>query len=233
MDRKTKEKLLRIVKTNYEEIAEDFHETRKKFLWPELLKLTAVVRSGDRVLDAGCGNGRLLGAFQGKKINYTGIDASEELIKLAHRSTAAVNFVNLDILELNKLPVGDFDYVFSVAVLHHLPGQDLRIEALRQMKNKLGPGGKIILSVWNLWPRKKFRALIVKQAFLKIIGRNRMDFGDILFDWKNNRGKTVSQRYYHAFTKRGLKKIIKQVGLKIEKLYKDEHNYYAILRSAP
>ena len=57
-----------------------------------------------------------------------------------------------------------------------------------------------------------------------------MGFGDILFDWKNSQGKPISQRYYHAFTKRQLKKIIKIAGLEIEKIYKDKYNYYVILK---
>jgi len=56
-----------------------------------------------------------------------------------------------------------------------------------------------------------------------------MDLGDLLFDWKNSAGQAVSQRYYHAFTKRELKKISKQAGLKIERLYQDKYNYYAVL----
>ena len=36
MDKQTQKNLLDIVKRNYNEIAEDFDETRKKQLWPEL-----------------------------------------------------------------------------------------------------------------------------------------------------------------------------------------------------
>jgi SAM-dependent methyltransferase len=127
----------------------------------------------------------------------------------------------------------NFDYVFSIALLHHLPGSDLRIAALKQLKNKVSEDGKIIIIVWNLWGQKKFRKLIYKFFLLKLIKKNlpvgRMDFGDILFDWKNSAGEAQSRRYYHAFTKMELRKIIKKSGLKIEKLYKDKFNYYAIL----
>ena len=56
-----------------------------------------------------------------------------------------------------------------------------------------------------------------------------MDFGDILFDWKNSQGEKTSKRYYHAFKKGELKRVIKKAGLKIEKIYKDKYNYYALL----
>ncbi len=271
MDKQTQKNLLETVKRNYEEIAEDFSETRKKYLWPELIKLAGEVKDGDKILDAGCGNGRLLEVLKNKKINYLGIDASEKLIKLAEQKFSDPNYhrfsgipptINIikrrdkfqirDILELSKMPEINFDYVFSAAVLHHLPGEDLRLAALKQLKNKIKPEGKIIITVWNLWSQKKFRKIIIRTELLKLFnklklifrrkrsGKSRIaecralsisgDFGDIVFDWKNSKGEKTSRRYYHAFRKRELKKIIKKAGLRIEKIYNDKFNYYAILK---
>ncbi|MBU4257135.1 class I SAM-dependent methyltransferase, partial [Patescibacteria group bacterium] len=132
MDKQTQKNLLEIVKRNYEEIAEDFNETRKKYLWPELLQLTRDIKDGDKILDVGCGSGRLLEALKDKKINYLGVDTSEKLIKLAEEryKAAGFEFQVRDILELSKIPEINFDYVFCVAVLHHLPGEDLRLASL-------------------------------------------------------------------------------------------------------
>jgi len=296
MDQKTEINLLELVKRNYEEIAADFDMTRKNCVWPELAKLAELVKDGDRVLDVGCGNGRLLRALTGKSIEYLGVDSSSELIEMARKnfppfakatedkqfsifppkadqpgagnfqsisnfsaqggpawgwqfsnkpnqSTVGQNskFILGNILELDKIQEKDFDYVFCVAVLHHLPGENLRVEAIKQMKSKISaqggsasgrkPGGKIILTVWNLWNQAKFRKLIFKFAFLKMFGKNRMDCGDILFNWKNKKGAEASRRYYHAFTKRELKKTAVKAGLKVDKLYKDENNYYLVLEN--
>ncbi|MDD5071167.1 MAG: methyltransferase domain-containing protein [Patescibacteria group bacterium] len=234
MDKQTQKNLLNLVKANYEEISGQFNQTRKKYLWPELIKLTEKIKTGDKILDVGCGNGRLLEAFKNKRIDYLGIDSSENLIEHAKKLHPKNKFIVGDILDLGKIPEINFDYVFSIALFHHLPGDDLRIAALRQLKNKVGEEGKIIIAVWNLWSQAKFRKLIFKFTLLKIIKKNlpagRMDFGDILFDWKSPDGKAQSRRYYHAFTKMELRKIIKKAGLKIEKLYKDKYNYYAILK---
>ena len=248
MDKQTQKNLLTLVKSSYEEIADQFNQTRKKHLWPELIKLTKEIKTGDKILDVGCGNGRLLEAFGDKKISYLGVDNSEKLINLAEKNRkspaplrlarpgqiANRKFIVGNILDLGRIPEMNFDYVFSVALFHHLPGNDLRIAALRQLKNKVSENGKIIIVVWNLWSQPKFRKLILKFALLKLMKKNlpagKMDFGDILFDWKSPSGQAQSQRYYHAFTKRGLKKIIKKAGLKIEKIYKDKYNYYAILK---
>jgi len=242
MDRQTQKQLLDIVKRNYEEIADDFSETRKRHLlplWGELVKITENIKDGDKILDAGCGNGRLLEVLKDKEINYLGVDSSEKLINIAKSRFQTTNTQRLkpniqfqvgDILELGKVSEINFDYVFCIAVLHHLPGKDLQIAALKQLKNKIKPTGKIIITTWNLWSQKKYRKLILKFILLKVIKKNKMDIGDILFDWKNSQGEIVSQRYYHAFRKRELKKIIKKAGLKIEKIYKDKYNYYMILR---
>jgi SAM-dependent methyltransferase len=133
-------------------------------------------------------------------------------------------------IDLGKISELNFDYVFSVATLHHLPGKDLRIQALKQMKNKIKKDGRIIITNWNLWKQKWSRKLILKFFLLKIFRKHKMDFGDILFDWKAEKDTGYSQRYYHAFRKRELKKITKKAGLKIEKIYRDKYNYYLVLR---
>ena len=160
MNKKMQNKLLNIVKKNYNEIASKFSQTRQKLIWPELTNLAQDIKDNDNILDAGCGNGRLLEIFKNKKINYLGVDSSKGLISEAQKNWPNYNFQVGDILELDKLKQTNFDYVFCVAVLHHLPGQDLQVEALRQIKNKIKPDGKIILTVWNLWSQKKYRKLI-------------------------------------------------------------------------
>jgi SAM-dependent methyltransferase len=237
MDKQTQKELLGIIKKNYKEIAGHYNETRKKHLeplWSRLVEYAQAARDGSKILDAGCGNGRLIEAFTGKEIKYLGIDDSRELVDFARKQKPGRDFRCLSILELGLIPETDFDLVFSVAVLHHLPGRDLQIQALRQLRNKVTADGKIIITVWNMWSeawqKKKFRVLIWKFWLLKLLGKNKMDFGDILVDWKNSAGEKISQRYYHAFRKGELRRLAKKTGLKIEKLFSDQYNYYLVLR---
>ena len=219
MDAQTQKELLKIVGDNYDKIADEFSETRKKFLWPALFKLTEEVKKGDRVLDVGCGNGRLLDALHKKRVVYLGLDSSKKLIHNAQALHIGYNFRIGDILHLGKIPEVGFDYVYSVAVLQHIPGTKLQVSDVRQLKNKIKPGGKIIISVWNMWSRKwkkqAFKKKIFKFWLLKLIKKNKMDFGDILFDWKNSQGEHMGKRYYHAFRKRELKKVFKKAGLRV------------------
>lgn len=232
MNQETVTNLLKIVSDNYNQIAADFNLTRKKEIWPEITKLTADIKDGDRILDLGCGNGRLIEALKDKKIEYLGLDNSQELIKLAQANYPAYKFIVSDILDLeniSEIKPEKFDYIFCLATLQHLPGRELKIEALRKMENKLALGGKIIISNWNMYAQRKYRRLIFKTFFNKLAGKNKLDFGDILFPWKNSRGEIVSSRYYHAFLKRELASLASEAGCHILKLYKDRYNYWLIL----
>ena len=233
MDKKTQKEILEIVKCNYEEIAEHYSETRKKHLsslWDELKKICGNVEDWHSVLDVGCGNGRLLEILKDKKIHYLGVDNIYKLIDLAKKRFPVNKFIFGDILDLGVIKELNFNYVFCVAVLNHLPGKELQIKALKQLKNKTKDDGRIIITVWAMWGQKKFRKIIYKFILLKLLRKNKMDIGDILFDWKNSKGEVVSKRYYHAFYKWELKKIAKKSGLKVEKIIKDKFNYYLILK---
>jgi tRNA (uracil-5-)-methyltransferase TRM9 len=233
MNKQTEKELLRMVQKNYEEIADQYNETRKKNLfplWNELIKIMKGIADGDRVLDVGCGNGRLLEAFIGKDIKYLGVDNSEKLLDHARANYPANKFMKADILDLGTVPEYEFDHVVSVAVLHHLPGRELRLKALRQLYNKTKKGGQVVVTVWNLWQHEKYGKLIWRFWLLKLIRKNKMDFGDILWDWKSAEGERVSQRYYHAYNRIELFFLCRKAGFKKIKIFSDKYNYYAVMR---
>lgn len=229
MDKKTAQELLDLVKRNYQEIAVDFDATRKKEIWPKMRELADTVEEGNSILDLGCGNGRLLEAFKGKNIKYLGLDNSEELIRLAKKNYPDKEFRVADAVNLESISEDNFDYIFCLAVLQHIPSRDLRCQSLVQMRNKLAPQGKIVISVWNLWKNKKYRPLLLKNYWLKIIGRNKLDHNDLLFPWKDSTGQETSKRYYHAFTRKELKKLSRLAGLEIQQDKRDSHNFWYIL----
>ncbi len=63
---------------------------------------------------------------------------------------------------------------------------------------------------------KKIYENILKTFILKIKipGSTKLDFKDTFIPWKKRNGTTIN-RYYHAFTIKELRKIVKEVGFKI------------------
>jgi len=227
MDKKTQQDLLELVRRNYREIAAEFDRTRKKKLWPELEKLATSVPAGSKVLDAGCGNGRLASVFQSDNISYCGFDSSQELISLAKKNHPEADFSVDDVLAMDNIPDATFDYIFCIAVVPHIPGYDLRVQAINRLANKLKIGGRMIISFWDLRAQRKYRFPILISHLKKILGLSRLDGGDLLFSWQNERG---SRRYYHAFSKSEINALTAASGLEKEKLYRVDNNFWLILK---
>ncbi len=222
--------LLEKTREDYNLIAGQFSNTRK-FIWPELKNLVRFCRSGDRILDLGCGNGRLVTLFRGRTVDYLGVDKAEKLIEVARKQYPARKFLKADALSL-PLPSNYFDKIFSIAVFHHLPSKKLRIKFLREARRVLKPNGLLILTVWNLCQRK-FLKYHLRYLLLKFFGRSKLDFKDIFYPWKGQKGEVLAERYLHCFTIRELKKLVKGAGLKIKEigfLSKKRKNIYLVAK---
>ncbi|MDD4352346.1 MAG: methyltransferase domain-containing protein [Candidatus Gracilibacteria bacterium] len=203
--------LQRQVQQSYDKIAKEFSQTRSHS-WPEIDILKQEIRPGSRVLDLGCGNGRLWQALAELRLDYLGIDFSENLIQEAKKLHPSAKFEILDFThELAKLAT-KFDYLVSIAALHHIPEKKLRIKVFRELKQVLAPGGELLFSVWNLRQAKYLKYLYL--ARLKNWGR--YGWNDCFIPWKASR-KPI-WRYYHAFSKRELRKLLKQSGFTIKRL---------------
>lgn len=230
MKPETQQKILELVKNNYDSIAGDFSQTRKRLQWPELIATAKQVSSGDSLLDVACGSGRLLDEFQNKKIEYLGVDNSVGLINQAKKNYPEQNFQVDDLLTLNSVKNNYFDWVFCIAALHHIPGEDLRIKVLQNLKAKIKNNGRIILSVWRPAKNKKFLRARRRNFWRKIFLLSRLDFGDAIFKWG---GEVTAEenrlRYYHSFTEKELKNIIAKAGLKIIEFNQDEYNFFVVL----
>ncbi len=212
MNRETALKILNDVRESYNKIAEDFSRTRKS-AWEEFRPLVEYAKSGDKILDLGCGNGRLVELFKGKPIEYFGIDNSEKLIEIARQKFPGQEFEIFDGL---KVPFEDnfFDKIYCIAVFHHIPGKAVRREFLNETKRALKTGGKLILSVWYLWQKDTFWRLLFKFTLKKLVGKSELDFFDIMEPW----GK-ISERYFHNFRKRELKRLVEKCGFETENFF--------------
>lgn len=207
-------------KESYDTISEHFSGTRA-FLWRGLSDFEKYSQDGERLLDFGCGNGRLIEIFKDKKIDYIGLDISKNLIEITKKKyqdnlpgiVRKAEFLQTDGLSI-PFPDEYFDNIYSIAVLHHIPSIQLRMDLLREFRRVLKPKGKIILTSWNLWQGSS-RDLIFKYAIKKITGQSKLDFKDIFVPWKNQKGKVLAERYYHAFTMAEFRKVVQRAGFNI------------------
>jgi len=222
MDKEYAKYLLKKTQEDYNLIAEDYARTRQ-FTW-DIKNLAEYVNSGEKILDLGCGNGRLLEILKGKRVNYIGLDNSQKLLEIAKKNYPDEKFQVGDALNL-PFPENFFDKVFSIRVLPHIPSKEFQLQFLKEAKRVLKPRGNLILTGWYVYGLtvKKNFLLMIENVFLKIIGKSKLDFGDALIPW----GKKV-MRYYHYFTKRELKKLTEESGLKIKKIWTTPFDIYLI-----
>lgn len=210
MDKEYAQYLLRKTKDDYNGIADGFSSTRWQ-PWAELRFLNDYNNVGEKILDLGCGNGRFYELFKEKQVNYYGLDNSEKLIEIAKRKYPQASFIIGDAL---KMPFADkfFDKIFSIAVFHNFPSQDLRIEFLNETKKVLKPGGLLILTVWNFHQLQDYK-LLIKYTILKLLGKSKLDWKDIFKPWANK-----IERYFHWFSRGELKKIVEKAGFTVNKI---------------
>jgi len=106
----------------------------------EILKFLAKIK-GKTILDAGCGKGRFSKILANKGGVVTGVDLSNELLKVAKNKIKNANFIIGNILDLEFLD-NSFDYIICVEALEHVPDTD---KAIKEMVRVLKKDGKIII----------------------------------------------------------------------------------------
>jgi SAM-dependent methyltransferase len=201
-----------------------------------------------RVLDVGCGNGRLgralhesLGARR-EALAYTGVDASAPLLERARRGAPqGARFVQADFVATPAqaaLPAGSFELVALFGVLHVVPGHARRGALIRAAAARTAPGALLALSRWRFDACETRRTRIVPwkrydaQAATPIDPRQ-LEPGDHLLSF----GAHGALRYGHAIDATELEALLG--GLPFEPLadWCDDgrdarENHYVLLRRA-
>lgn len=225
MDEQYAKSLLDKTKGDYNLIAEDFSRTRD-YLPENIMFLEKYAQNGEKILDLGCGNGRLIELFLNKNVEYTGVDVSGKFIEISQKRYPQGKFIVAPALNL-PFPDNYFDAVYSLAVFHHIPSEDFRNQFLKEIKRVLAPNGILILSVWNLWHlwfrpdlwffRKRLRKyfkLIIKYTAFNLLKRSQLDFKDIFISWQNN-----TMRYVHCFSRGELESLLRKNGFSVKEIF--------------
>ena len=103
---------------------------------------------GSRILDAGCGTGhRLVGtARRYPGAQFVGLDMCEKSLAVARSLASKHDVTNVHLEQGNLLDLhltGDFDFIISNGVIHHLEDPE---RGLRNLAARLAPNG--LLMIW-------------------------------------------------------------------------------------
>ena len=125
----------------------------------------------DRVLELGCGIGRIGRELAPRCKHWTGVDISENMIHHAGERMQGLNnvsFHRLDRSSLDMLEDDSIDKAYSIAVFCHMDKEDLFLYML-ELNRVVRPGGTIFVETWNLahpvgWRRWAYEPLVWSRA---------------------------------------------------------------------
>jgi 2-polyprenyl-3-methyl-5-hydroxy-6-metoxy-1,4-benzoquinol methylase len=149
-------------------------------------------RTGQRVLDVGCGFATTSARIQALGNEVTGIDSSPEIEEVAAKRLSRVihgDVVNVDL--------GDerFDVIIFADVLEHLPWP---VGILRRYLQWLAPGGSVIVSLPN-------------------VGLWSVRFAHLFGNWSYEETGVLDRTHLRFFTRKSAKWLIGEAGLQVVK----------------
>ncbi|HEV3163775.1 MAG TPA: class I SAM-dependent methyltransferase [Isosphaeraceae bacterium] len=109
-----------------------------------------------RLIDLGCGTGRLALRFARRGFPVVAVDLSRAMLQTVNAKAAAdtlkLSLVQANLCRLECLPAASFDYALSMfSTLGMIRGTEARRRALAETFRILRPGGRLALHAHNLW----------------------------------------------------------------------------------
>ncbi len=175
----------KLVQAGYNQCANKYADNRDLFRSQKYLEdLSKELTVGANILDIGCGSGVPIDKFLLEKgYKVTGIDISEEMIKLAEINLPKGEYFVKDMAEID-FPSGSFDAVVSFYAIFHIPREE-HLRLLKRLHRLLKINGYLLITMgsskwegsedfhgtkmfWSHYGREK-NVEIVRQAGFKII----------------------------------------------------------------
>ena len=112
------------------------------------LKRMLELKSTDRVLDLGCGDGFWTSRIAPYSGQVTGLDPDEKSLNFARHFRCRPNITYVQgFAESLPFPDGSFDKIISVSCVEHFADP---LQSMKEMARVLSPGGRIALSIDSL-----------------------------------------------------------------------------------
>lgn len=206
-----------------------FEESIKQDLWEsEKSLISDYFKKGSKILDIGCGRGRLTLPLSKLGNEVVGIDTVPGMIDIA-RKTALNTDLNLTyrISRTTKIDFedGHFDYaIFANNGWGEIPGKKQRADALKEICRILKSEGTFILCVHQryyfgwiffFWLERWIEFYILQKIGVSL---KELDFGDIFLTKNRNGEKLKQRRFVHMTGASAIKRKLKTAGFQIESM---------------
>ena len=190
----------------FDQIAEDWGHKRKKpwqafttKITPWLIDLEKTKHKFSRLfLDLGCGSGRHSDFFLQYSRRLIDVDASREMLRLNSSSSLKIH------TDMTALPFREdqFDAIFSIATLHHIPTALKRKHVVSEMTRMGVSNALMCVVVWRLY-QKKFLPEMLSQLEQFTFASGEHEIGDVDIPWTVSGGSAGQNvkvlRFYHLF----------------------------------
>jgi 2-polyprenyl-3-methyl-5-hydroxy-6-metoxy-1,4-benzoquinol methylase len=226
-------KLAALNREFYEAFGADFAETRPR-LAPGVQRVLDQIPAGCRVLEIGCGDGKVGRRLAARGVAYLGVDASATLLERAERYTQelrskiddsifnhelSIIFTQADVLAPGwDLALGhqSFDWILTFAVFHHLPSGEARAGLLRTLAQRLAPGGTVALSNWQFTRSKRLKQRLRPWSELGLRDSD-VEPNDYVLIWE--RGGRRGLRYVHLLEEAEARALAERAGLYMQEVF--------------
>ena len=99
---------------------------------------------GNKILDLGCGMGHYDNYMFNKGFDVTGIDYSEEMIKIAKENNDKIKFIISDVCDLKDIDGNKYDGVLVAYLLQHMSKEEVK-ELFKNLVNYIETGTKLLM----------------------------------------------------------------------------------------
>jgi SAM-dependent methyltransferase len=201
----------------FDSIAEAFDASRAN-PWPFVGEwLAGLGPIGTPLVDVGCGNGRHLALAATMGVWGMGVDLSVRLLGLARNKVPAGTGLVAGDARALPLPDNVAAAVMGIAMLHHVPDVEGRMEVARELSRVAHPGAPILVSVWALDdPDVATRARATPDP--------EGDSRDLLVPWRAVEGSHVD-RYYRVIGLGELTDLMAGAGLSVVRAWDSGPNH--------
>jgi trans-aconitate methyltransferase len=148
----------------------DLYQNRHSFVWEYGSSLIDLLdpKSGEKILDVGCGSGELTNQISGRGALAIGIDADPSMVKRAETIFPDCTFFHADVRDIPMADLdGPVDAIFSNAALRWVNDAE---QAVTSRSQALKPGGRFVVEFGG---KGNVRAIV--SASLKVQGRPETD----------------------------------------------------------